>query len=323
MSGRKEIGGYFELECFGGKSFHEGALALNCGRGCISYLVEARAIREVWVPRLICSSVPDRLRDHGVGVHYYGIDEAFVPLWSEIEPSDGDYLYLVDYYGQLSDDVVERGLEEFCDRVIVDESQGFFSRPRVGVDTLYTTRKYFGVSDGGYLYTTASLERELPRDESFDRMRFVLGRLERTASEFFKDAQRNNALFEDEPAKLMSAVTESLLSAVDYEHVQRTREQNYAFLEHYLGAANGLAIESPSGPFAYPLLVRDGLAAKKTLAARKIYVATYWPNVLKETDPASVEYRFASDILPLPVDQRYGEDDMATVIEALREEGIV
>lgn len=59
--------------------------------------------------------------------------------------------------------------------------------PVEGVDTIYTCRKYFGVSDGAFLYTDTKPQRNLPQDESYDRMHFLMGRYERSASEFYNE----------------------------------------------------------------------------------------------------------------------------------------
>lgn len=41
----KEIGGYIELDTYTGAMLHEKAIALNCGRGALEYLCEAKMIR--------------------------------------------------------------------------------------------------------------------------------------------------------------------------------------------------------------------------------------------------------------------------------------
>ena len=323
MAAHREIGGYFELERYCGSHYHETALHLNCGRGCISYLVEAHHIKSVWIPHYICSSVIDRFNYLDVKINLYYIDSSFQPRWDTINASDDDYLYLVDFYGQLSDQSIDRAQLLFDNRIIVDESQGFFRTGRENVDTLYTTRKYFGVADGAYLYTNERIERDLEQDESHNRMHYLLGRLERTATEFFEESRRNNRIFDDEPAKQMSAITESLLSAVDYNFVRNRRERNFAFLEQLLAASNKLSPVSSPGPFCYPLLVENGPAARKALAAQKIYIPTYWPNVLADVDIHSLEYHYANNILPLPVDQRYGIDEMRIVVNTILELGVI
>jgi len=51
------------------------------------------------------------------------------------------------------------------------------------------------------------------------------------------------------------------------------------------------------------------------LVAKKIYVATLWPNVL-ELD-GTLEKDYAENILPLPIDQRYSTKDMRLIIDEI------
>ena len=55
----KEIGGYFELDRYRLPMLHEEALALNCGRNCLSYLIEARNIKKILLPYFMCNVVSD------------------------------------------------------------------------------------------------------------------------------------------------------------------------------------------------------------------------------------------------------------------------
>ena len=42
----KEIGGYIELDTYTGKEYHEDAVALNCGRNALIYLIRAKRIKK-------------------------------------------------------------------------------------------------------------------------------------------------------------------------------------------------------------------------------------------------------------------------------------
>ena len=190
----KEIGGYFELEQFGGTSYHEEGIALNSGRGCLSYLVELRKINTIWVPDFMCDSVFDRLNWDGVLVKEYPITLNFLPDYTKISCDTDEWFYLMDYYGSLKREDVEYAREFSGGRLIVDETQAYFNKPWANSDTIYTCRKWFGVSDGAYLFTKDNtvLKRELPTDYSYSRMEYLLGRFERTAGEFFLQSQNNN-----------------------------------------------------------------------------------------------------------------------------------
>ena len=67
----------------------------------------------------------------------------------------------------------------------------------------------------------------------------------------------------------------------------------------------------------YPLLIDDGMKIRKQLQQMKIYIPTLWPNVLDDCEPDTLEYKFAADILPIPVDQRYGIEDMEYMIKTI------
>lgn len=317
----KEIGGYLDMEQYSGSLYHDGALALSSGRACLQYLIEAREIAEIWLPNYICSSVVAPCRAAELVVKRYEISLDLQPDWDTVSDSVG-FLYLVDYYGALSEQTIERALKRFDGRIIVDETENFFRRPLPGVDTLYSVRKYFGVPDGAFLYTDARIGRELPRDESRERMRHLLGRFEKSASDFYSEAQNNNALFADRPVCKMSHITENILRSLDYGLIAKRREANYEYLEERLASISSLRLDMPTGPFAYPYEVDDGLELKRRLAEHRIYVPTLWPNVLTDAPVGSVAYRYAANVLPLPIDQRYETNDMQIMLDVMIEEGV-
>lgn len=311
----KEYGGYIELENNQGPMLHEDAVALNCGRNALEYLCEAKKIKKLYLPYFLCSSVPNLCKKIGIEYSYYHIDKDFKPLFQQKLYSD-EWLYVVNFYGQLDNHYLSE-LKQKHDRVIVDNAQSYFQLPVEGVDTLYTCRKYFGVADGAFLYTDVYLEREISRDESFERMHFLLGRYERSANEFYTEYVANNKLFATESVKKMSRLTENLLRGIDYKGIAQKRQENFDYLNIALENINELKISSVYGAFMYPLLIKDGLAIRKALQKEKIYIPTLWTNVMDECDPNSLEYRYAADILPIPVDQRYGKEDMRYIVEGV------
>lgn len=310
----KEYGGYIELDTYRLPMLHEGAAALNCGRNCLAYLIKAKNIKKIKLPYFMCDSVFGVCNKYGAEMSFYHIDRGFKPVGLSLD--DDEWLYVMNYYGQLTREYLSE-LKEKYGRVIIDNAQAYFDMPIADTDTLYTCRKFFGVADGAFLYTDTTLKEELPVDESFDRMRFLLGRYERTASEFYSDNQENNHRFADEPLKQMSKLTENLLHGIDYEFVKKRRTENFRLYHDRLKDINELELCEAEGAFAYPLLIKNGAEIRKALQQKKIYVPTLWPNVVNEMPEDSQEYRSAKDILPLPVDQRYGEEDIIQIINAM------
>ena len=314
----REIGGYLELERLAGEPYHGDLIALNCGRGALAYLAELRGMRRVWLPDLMCGSVPALFRREGIEVGTYAVGEDLLPDYGSLSVGPGEWMLLMDYYCQLRAGDVEEALRRSGGRLVVDETQGFFRTPWPGADTVYTCRKWFGVSDGAYLATSdwARLPRELPRDESHARMGYLLGRFERPASEFFAEAGENNDRFASEPARAMSPITENILRAVDYAAARRRRDANWDVLDARLSGINGLRPRRPEGAFMYPLYL-GGRApgVRRALIAESVYVPVLWPDV--ERGRGEWARRYSEGVLPLPLDQRYGIEDMARMLEVL------
>lgn len=312
----KEYGGYIEFETNHGAMLHEDAIALNCGRGALEYLCRAKNIEKLFLPYFLCSSVPDLCDKINIEYEYYHIDKDFCPIFDK-RLKENEWLYIVNFYGQLDDELIKSWKEKY-ETIIIDNAQSYYQNPVEGVDTLYTCRKYFGVPDGAFLYTDKQLNRELPVDESFDRMHFLLGRFERSASEFYSEYTNNNKLFATEPVKKMSRLTENLLRGIDYCNIAKKRQKNFQYLHEGLKNVNKLKLKIiPYGAFMYPLWIDKGREIRKELQKKKIYIPTLWPKVLEICDETMLEYEFAADILPVPVDQRYDKEDMRYLVEVL------
>lgn len=302
-----EIGGYLELDNYINPMLHDNAIKLNCGRAALAYLIEARKIRKIWLPYFLCESIRETCKKYCVEVAYYHINNEFFP--NTVGISDDEYLYIVNFYGQIPNRFL-MDLRAKRDLLVVDNTQAYFDNPLKDTDTIYTCRKYFGVSDGGLLYTNQLINRTLPLDESFERMRFVLGRYERNAGEFYQYACKNNDALGNEPIKEMSRLTENLLHAIDYGYVKKRRTENFRYLHEHLANINGLNLRCVDGAFMYPLMIDDAQRIKKELLKHKIYIPTLWPNVVEELPHDWLEWKLAANVLPLPCDQRYGEEEM-------------
>ena len=307
----KEIGGYLELEHFSGEEYHADLTGVNSGRNALLYILKARNIKKLHIPRFLCDSVARLCQRESVPFGTYGIGRDFLPRFGGVL-GEGEWLYIVNYYGQLSDACL-LALKERYGRIIVDHVQDFFRCPLPGVDCVYSCRKFFGVPDGGY--AACDFPLALEEDGSRERMAHLLGRFEVSGSAYYADFRQNDELFYDLPLRAMSPITRNILRSVDYDAVRQRRSDNYAVLAAALDERNPLHLTMPDGPYCYPFYCANGLALKRALAQRKIYVPTLWPDVAAEE--GSVEKDYAENILPLPVDQRYDAEDMQRIVDAL------
>ncbi len=128
-----EIGGYIELDTYILPMLHEKAISLNCGRNCLAYLLKTRKINKILLPSFLCNSVSDVCYRSRVSVRYYSVGLDFLPVG--IELAEDEWVYIVNYYGQLSQAMIGEFKEKY-DRIIVDHAQAYFQMPLEGVDTL-------------------------------------------------------------------------------------------------------------------------------------------------------------------------------------------
>ena len=123
----KEIGGYLELDTYDLPLLHHQALALNCGRNCLAYLIKAKEIRKIVLPFFLCDCVEETCRKENVDVEYYHIGMDLKP--SEMTLEEDQWLFVVNYYGQL-DNAYLKLLKDKYKRVIVDNTEVYRRRIR-------------------------------------------------------------------------------------------------------------------------------------------------------------------------------------------------
>ena len=120
------------------------------------------------------------------------------------------------------------------------------------------------------------------------------------------------------PLSRISLLTETLLGKIDYKQIKDKRENNFFYLHKNLGQINCLNIKDAPGPYMYPLLLKNGGAElKKTLINERIYIPTFWPNVLELCKAHSFEEKLTKDLVCIPCDQRYDFKEMDIIITTI------
>lgn len=321
MIERREIGGYFGLELNRrGDNPHAAARALNSARNCLLYFLLARRPARLFLPAYLCDSMIEPLGRTGIAHDFYNID---ADLEVTRLPALGrdEFLLYVNYFG-LKDAYCRRLAAHYGPALIVDNSQALYSTPLPCAATLYSPRKFVGVADGGYLYSEAVLDRAPDRDVSWDSVQHLVGRIDLDAASFYQDYLRAGQRLSGRPLRRMSALTEAVLDSVDYGRARLTRRRNFLYLHAALGSSNRLRIDTMGldAPMVYPYWTDDP-DLRQRLIARRVYVATYWSEVLRRDAASSVEKQLVTHLVPLPIDQRYGLDDMQFVLDVVDRQG--
>jgi hypothetical protein len=311
------IGGYFELELPPpGPWLHDGALLLNTGRACFEHVLRTVQPAHVHLPKFTCDVMLEPLERTNTAYSFYGVTPG-LEIAGEPEVRDGEMLVYTNYFG-----VMDRYCRDLADRLgrrlVLDCSQALYFAPPPGVHTFYSPRKFVGVPDGGCLYTEAEPIAGLARDVSFERYSHLTGRLDLGAEGAYACFKSNDESLVGEGIKRISGSTERLLQSLDYERIREIRRANFTLLDSALGLRNNLRLDLSLAdcPMVYPYLC-DESGLRERLIAEKVFVPTYWPNVLRWCRPDERESQLATNLLPLPIDQRYGKGDMERVLSLL------
>jgi hypothetical protein len=306
------IGGYMEIALAErGSAAYPQTTAFQSARAALFALLAVGRPRRIWMPRLICDSMIAPSMSAGVEVELYELTPD-LRIAEQVKPGRLDWLLYVNYFGicgHASSDALSRFGPE---RVILDHSQAFYAAPPPCLAAIYSPRKFFGLPDGGLLATQLPVPRPAETDtRSVERMKHLLLRLDDSPEAGYRDYRIAEETLEDFQPQGMSVLTRKLFASYDAEDARVRRNENFRRLHALLGKRNKvpLALADVDGPLCYPYAAeRPGL--RRALLERRVFVPSYWPEVLGRAARQSVEEYWVTSVLPLPCDQRYGDDAM-------------
>ncbi len=310
----KGIGGFLGLEHTGREDDpYHCAPALTTGRACFRLILQTVRPRRVHIPFYTCDALLGPLDRLGIEFDFYGIDRGLEPEIDPEKPGPDEMLVVVNYFGLKGDYV--RGLaESLGPAVVVDDSQAFFRRGAHFSWSFNSVRKFFGVPDGAYLYGFGDDPVPVSGVACYG-----VDYLQRGAygsdARAYRQFREHESLLSDQ-LLAMSEWTSKMVRAVDYTGAAMRRRENFRFLERYLGERNLLRIvlSGDDVPLYYPFLPRRPI--RKHLIERGIYVPCIWPELTSRQGLDFVwERSLASDLCPLPVDQRYDAEIMSILID--------
>lgn len=325
MTRKGEYGGYLPLELPEGEDWFSGygennILRTNSAKAALYFAVRSSHISKLYLPHYLCRSVKEMLKSTGIRMESYYLNSGLLPKLPDVEPDAG--VLLVNYFGIMEEQVKKEG--EKYRTVFLDHSHGFFAEPvlRDGVFNIYSCRKFVGVPDGGYL-VSRNCAGELEADEVSGHFSYLVTSLEQGCNAAYQEKMECDRYFLGN-YKGMSKITRGILSSVDYEKMRKQREENFQRIHKRLKEYNELDIEDKAFPaYLYPFLpkdaVKNGKRLKAALVAEKIYVPTLWRELISPAYAGRREYHLSENTVFLPVDQRYGEEDMDYLAQRVKD----
>lgn len=321
------IGGYFSKEAVLGESIRPSALSgtilVNTGRNALKYILRSLPkVDKVYLPFYTCEVILQPLNKLGIPCEFYHINEQ-LELAQTIALKANEYIVINNYFG-LQNQYIQRMAELYGEHLIVDNSQAFYAPTLPDIKAFYSTRKFVGVSDGGCVWLGYPKETSqsglLHVDKSESRNAYLTIREQKGAEAGYAAFREAEESLDNQVTKVMSVETRMALGMIDYETIRVRRQQNFLYLHKALKDSNRLhlplLLSRDDVPMVYPYWTDDS-SLRQRLIDNHIYVAQYWPNVLDWCKEGSLEYEFAKNLIPLPIDQRYGEAEMKKIIEII------
>ncbi len=308
---KKEIGGFFQLELPQEREYYSDCIRLNTARNAFEYLIRARNYIKIYLPKYMCDSMIEPLKRNHIEYEFFSIDNDLLPLIDSKKIKQNIGILVTNYFGLLDNKLSI--IKEKYKNLIIDNSQAFFSTPLNNIDTIYSPRKFFGVPDGSYLFTSQSINENFPQSISWNNSDYLIKRIDLSANEAYNDFKKNEERLTNKNIERMSNLTRKLLESINYTKVKDKRNENFLYLHKRLRSHNELTPMIECGlkntPLVYPFLTnKDRL--RENLINKNIYVAQYWKDVFKRSEKNEWEFYLSKFLLPLPIDQRYGRVEM-------------
>lgn len=317
----QEIGSFIEIEFPTGKEYYTqekcmeygDVVRLNTARAAIVHAVKCYGVKKVYIPEYECDTVAEALLRSDFQVEYYKISSNFEPVIDENEPETA--IVFSNYYGIFGKQHFQKFVARFHN-VVIDNAQAFFAEPLKNCMNIYSVRKFVGAPDGAYCIGPGASKyyKEYDEDFSSDTSLFLLLRSEYGCEgKAYEERKKNESRISASGIKKMSRLTKRIVDGVDYEKNIRIRKNNFRFAQELFDSINELKVGNLLGeeavPMVYPLVIEDS-ALLSYLQERKLFQGHWWEYLQEQCKEGTMEHWLSNYIIPITIDQRYGERDV-------------
>lgn len=321
---------------------------LSTGRSAIALAIECAESnnkhfsRRVLLPSYTCESVIKPFLDKGYSVEFFSLNERLEPDLSEIkksiiETNVGIFLFHR-YFGfdtiKNIDEIVEC-CQEHNVTVIEDRTQCLYSDiPLSNADYFIgSMRKWCEIPDGGFITCKQGIIERKPEEKNLE---FEQIKLEASyakydyifngkgdKSTFLRQFTEAEELLEkQENIYCISDSSLAIQGTLNIQELKTSRRKNYRFLVNGLQNIKGIkplfeSFPQEVTPLYLPVIAENREKIRSELREDAIYLPVIWPKAdVVNTNSTATEYLY-EHLLCIPIDQRYGIDDMQRIIECL------
>ena len=295
-------------------------IRLNSCRAAILHSIRCYGVNKVWVAKYQCDVVKEFLLRNGVEVFEYDIDLNFNPLLSSNNSDTA--IVLTNYFGILGDSHFDPLIEQYAN-IIIDNAQALFYHPKSNCLNCYSPRKFVAAPDGAYVIgKNVNNKFNYVQDVSSDTSQFLFMRYEYGCNGAgYKNKKDNDYRIDNSNVLLMSKLTHKLLDSFDYDDIINKRKINFNYARKLFDKINAIDIanicDPDCVPMGYPLLI-DKVDIISEFHKNHIYQARYWEYMLSAYDKDCLEYRLASRLALVCIDQRYSKKEIDYQFEIIK-----
>lgn len=321
---KKHIGGYFEWESLpstqASNNIDSENIFLRSGRSSLAYILQALKIKHIHVPYLVCNVIIELLDELHINYDYYKLNNQL-----EIDQtfSISDHVLYINYFG-LKDAYCHQIAQKYKDKIVIDHTHQIqFQKNYPYTWSFNSLRKHIGVPDGSILYPpTHKVIPNLPSVATSDQINcgHLIERFENRVQEGY-ELYKSNENTMGLPIRAMSNLTKRMMAAVNLATIASKRLSNFNTLHDYLKSTNMFPLDLDaidSVPFTYPYLPKNDVK-HQDLWNQRIYAQQLWPASSYNNPLDQFSCHIAYNTLHLPIDHRYNEEDMCSIINTIRD----
>lgn len=316
----------------------ENVLFYDSGRSAIKALISIIRKGKILLPSYLCKSVVSCFQDFRID--YYLVNEQFEinieSLESKLDKTV-TAVYIMHYFGVLQKAEVlcciKQRQEEFHYIIIEDTTHSFLTKKcTIGDYQVCSLRKWFAIPDGGILYSrkpfmpdnncrqcnpnSAKILEAMLLKQMYIENKANTNTLYRRIF-----AQQEENLDRQESVYALSEISSVILECTNLNTVIRQRKRNWNYISKNLRTPYVLPvyrrISDDTVPFAFLIKTENKDSFKNYMAENKIYCAFHWPVETEEQQKILVNLELQEHILSLPIDQRYGQEEMEYMIRVI------
>ncbi len=201
----------------------------------------------------------------------------------------------------------------------------------IGDYCICSLRKWFPIPDGGVLYGEPYHMDKLIQKKVKDRKNiekvnamflktlYLQGKLE--CNELYRKifVEEENRLDMQTELWGMSSFSRWLLSFFSISQIQEIRKKNVRYLYSRLQQLHyAFSFKEENTPFTLPIYMKDRDNFRRYLIEHNIFCAVHWPILNKTSIFDKHSEEISAHILSLPIDQRYGTEEMDYMIKVIK-----